>query len=129
MNKRVRSPSEKKRLSYERDGRNTRAESKSSRNAIPNFKARSNRAMRHGVGQNLKSIAIASDVETDRIDTRVAEATHKGLHPVKTKEPDEPLGAVLASKKKLPTKSALTAKSKARMTRYRFKKLTQMDAG
>src|SRR5262249_37663744 len=127
MAKRVRSPSEKKRLSYERDGRNTRAESKSSRKAIPNFKARSNRAMRHGVAQTLKVIGSALDEEIDRADVGLANETFKGLNPVKTKDADEPLGAILASKGKLSVKKATTEKSKARMSRYRLRKLRNLE--
>ena len=46
MPKRVLTPAEKKRLSYERDGRNTYGQSnKASRKAIPRFKAASKRAI------------------------------------------------------------------------------------
>jgi hypothetical protein len=83
--------------------------------------------MRHGVTQTLKSIALASDDLIDRADVRVANTTFKGLHPVKTKDPDEPLGAILASKGKLSPKKATTENSKARMSRYRLRKLRKLE--
>jgi len=93
-------PPEAKRLSYERDCVNTYGESdKASRKAIPLFKARSNRTMRRGVVAALRSLP-EQDVDLDRAETRVAEATFHGLHPAKRKEPDTPLGIALARRDK-----------------------------
>ncbi len=100
-----RPPAEKKRLSYERDGRNTYGQNnKASRRRIPAFKAASNRAMRHAVMQTLKA-APSSDIDLERADASIADKTYIGLHPSKRKAADEPLGAVLAKKReRAPTK-------------------------
>ena len=106
MAKVSRPPAEKKRLSYERDGRNTYGQNnKASRRRIAAFKAASNRAMRHAVTQTLKAAAPSSDVEIERADAAIADQTYVGLHPSKRKVADEPLGTVLAKKReRAPTK-------------------------
>ena len=107
MSKRVRPPAEKKRLSYERDGRNTYGEnSKASRKAIPRFKAASNRTMRHNTKQIVAAVGRVS-----KMDSRLADETFRGLHPIKSKVKDTPLGEVVVRKKK---KRAGAASDKAR---------------
>jgi hypothetical protein len=97
MAKRVRTPEEKKRLSYERDGRNTYGQNdKASRKAIPAFKASTNRTLRHAVKQSLPLSAL--DRSGERADAKIADETFKGRHPIKQKSPDEPLGRVIALK-------------------------------
>lgn len=57
MPTKARSPQDKKRLSYERDRRNTYGEnSKSSRKNIPRSKALDIRRKRHGTNQTLHSV-------------------------------------------------------------------------
>ena len=86
-----RGPTEDKAISYAHDRRNTYGEnSKSSRKAIPKFKAASNREARRKVEQALADVSDpeAADVKVRSLD----------LRPHKTKAPDEPLGVVLARK-------------------------------
>jgi hypothetical protein len=99
MTKRIRTPQEKKALSYTRDCRNTYGENnKSSRKAIPAFKVASNREMRHAATGLIKA-GVASDELAAGAERRLSEKTFKGLHPIKQKGADEPLGAALARKK------------------------------
>jgi len=92
-------PQEKKRLSLQRDRRNVYgANSKASRKAIPLRKRLVNRAERHAHDLGVKT--SASLVDTDAIDPvprKLRAATHRGWR----KEPDMPLGNVLARKAKL----------------------------
>jgi hypothetical protein len=113
--KRTKPPGEKKRLSYERDGRNTYGEnSKSSRKAIPKFKAASNRSMRHATKQSLSAAAIS---DNDAANAKLADQTFIGLHPSKKKVPDLPLGLLLNARAKTGSNWAvrrMSPKSKAR---------------
>jgi hypothetical protein len=88
-----RGPTEDKALSYAHDRRNTYGEnSKSSRKAIPKFKAASHRRARSKVEQALSDLS-----DPEAADTKVRSLN---LRPQKTKAPDEPLGVVLARKGK-----------------------------
>ena len=99
MAKARRTPAEKKRFSYERDGRNTYGRNnKAARKAIPAFKASSSRALRHAVKQTLEQSGSAEFVE--RAEVKIADETFMGLHPVKRKASDQALGVVIALKKK-----------------------------
>ena len=101
MPKRVLTPAEKKRLSYERDGRNTYGQSnKASRKAIPRFKAASKRAMRHNTKQIVAAAGRADEVLAVTADRRLSDRTFEGLHPGKRKDADTPLGETISLKKK-----------------------------
>src|SRR4051812_31568776 len=91
-----RSPEEKKLLSLERDRRNTYGENaKSSRRNLPKAKARPHRANRRAAHQALSAAEGAAAVEA-------AEAAERQLQhkrpKVFRKQPDTPLGEVLARK-------------------------------
>jgi hypothetical protein len=102
MTKRVHTPAEKKRLSYERDGRNTYGEnSKASRKAIPRFKAATHREARRATEQEM-TVANASHEELlDRADRHLSDRLGKIVRNGKRKSPDAPLGFVLAHKGKI----------------------------
>ena len=101
MPKKVRSPQEKKGLSYERDRRNIYGEnSKSSRKNIPRSKALDIRRKRHETNQALHSVLQARS----RDQQVVAELAVLASKPRQwKKQPDEPLGKYLANKKKRST--------------------------
>jgi hypothetical protein len=89
-------PQEKKRLSYEKDRRNTYGEnSKASRKSIPLAKARENRAERH-----TQDHALATAVGLENIDDlAVVENRVRSTEPrYWRKDPDTPLGEVLHRK-------------------------------
>jgi hypothetical protein len=90
----MKTPQEKKRLSYAKDRRNTYGENdKSSRKNIPHSKAQANRIERHSQNQ-LLSTAIAAGIEDAITATQL-----KGMNPDKwRKQPDTPLGEYLESK-------------------------------
>lgn len=86
-------PQEKKRLSYEKDRRNTYGEnSKASRKGIPLAKARANRAERH-----TQDHVLATAVRLENNDELAAvENLVRGAEPRKWRKwPDTPLGEVL----------------------------------
>ena len=89
----MKTPQEKKSLSYAKDRRNTFGEnSKASRKGIPLAKARANRAERHAQ-ENLLSAAV---VATDEDDLSAVELQVRSTQPRQwTKSPDQPLGEVL----------------------------------
>jgi len=96
MARRSRTPQEKKSLSLTRDRRNTYGNNdKAARKAIPRFKAATHRGLRRSVKTELASHDVTGEV----LDRKLAEATHRGLHPQKTKGADTPLGKVVAAKK------------------------------
>jgi hypothetical protein len=89
-------PQEKKRLSYEKDRRNTYGEnSKASRKGIPVAKARANRAERH-----TQDHVLATAVRLENSDGLTAvENLVCGTEPrYWRKDPDTPLGEVLDRK-------------------------------
>jgi hypothetical protein len=92
----MKSPQEKKRLSYSKDRRNTYGEnSKSSRKNIPLTKALSIRSERHAQDRLLAVALIAS--EQDQLTS--IENKVRGTKPRHWKKsPDEPLGAVLSKR-------------------------------
>lgn len=93
-------PQEKKRLSYERDRRNSYGEnSKSSRKAIPQRKRQRLRALRHSAKQLLPAVLS----ETNPLGDRSAEnkiASDKRGHKRWKKAPDEPLAKHIAFQKR-----------------------------
>jgi hypothetical protein len=96
--KRLRSPQEKKELSYERDRVNVYGQNnKATRKRIPKFKATTNRALRHQA-RLLMALAAQAD-DSGRVDASLADlSTLKGLHAYKhrrRKFRDYPLGFVL----------------------------------
>jgi len=92
----MKTPQEKKGLSYAKDRRNTYGEnSKSSRKNIPLSKAQANRSERHAQDQALSQV-VTSATDDDLI---LAEMKAKTTAPRQWKKtPDEPLGEVLAWK-------------------------------
>lgn len=91
-------PQEKKALSLRKDRRNTYGENdKASRKGTPLAKARVNRANRHLDKQRLdESTGAASSEIAEEVEDRVKGRRRK----VWRKEPDQPLGEVLARKAK-----------------------------
>jgi hypothetical protein len=109
----VKSPSEKKALSLERDRRNTYGENeKSSRKNIPKSKQRSHQSLRRAANSPLRAVqgAVVEDLaDVAEGDSRVALIEKKrGSF---RKSPDEPLGAVLARKRS--TKSTKSESARA----------------
>jgi len=90
----MKTPQEKKRLSYAKDRRNVFGEnSKASRKNIPLAKARANRAERHAQ-DNLLAAAVVANTE-DELTT--VEFQVKGTEPRQWKKsPDKPLSEWLA---------------------------------
>jgi transketolase len=97
----VKNPKEKKQLSLELDCRNTYGEnSKSSRKAIPNGKQRRHMDERRSTGEVLLRLkgSIPEDEASDAellVKTRITVSKRKGFK----KQPDAPLGIVLAATK------------------------------
>jgi hypothetical protein len=91
------SPAEKKADSYKKDRRNTYGEnSKSSRKNIPRAKARDHREVRRVSRQGLVATKGAVDEEViDKAETRATTKRHSRFK----KQPDKPLGSVIATKK------------------------------
>jgi hypothetical protein len=89
----TKTPQEKKRLSYEKDRRNTYGEnSKASRKGIPLSKARANRAERHTQDHVLATVVGLENSE----DLVAVENLVRAAEPRKwRKNPDTPLGEVL----------------------------------
>jgi hypothetical protein len=89
---RKRSPQEKKRLSYDRDRRNTYGENaKSSRKNIARSKARSHREYR----SNVRTAIASSDLDDpDTLEDRVRSVRRESW----VKQPDDPLGRVVEMK-------------------------------
>jgi len=97
MPKKLRSPQEKKGLSYERDRRNTYGEnSKSSRKNIPRSKALDIRRKRHGTKQALSSVLQARS-QDQQVAAELAALASKPRR--WEKQPDAPLGEYLATRK------------------------------
>jgi hypothetical protein len=93
----MKTPQEKKNLSYAKDRRNTYgANNKASRKSIPLAKARINRANRH-LQDALLSQAVNAKTEDELTLTEIEVKSAKGGEQW-TKCPDEPLGVVLAKK-------------------------------
>ena len=92
----MKTPQEKKDLSYAKDRRNTYGEnSKYSRKNIPLSKAQANRSERHAQDQALSQVVAL----THEDDLTLAEMKAKTTAPRKwQKTPDQPLGDVLAWK-------------------------------
>ena len=93
----MKTPQEKKHLSYAKDRRNTYGEnSKSSRKAIPAAKARANRIERHTQEQLLASTLKADDAEQlAAVENRVRATQPRRWR----KFPDTALGLVLARRR------------------------------
>ncbi len=91
------SPQEKKRLSLKKDRRNTYGENdKASRKNIPRSKAKSHRAVRHTAKDDLHKLIAAGEEAADVIQSTLASPRlQKGQW---RKEPDTPLGEVVARK-------------------------------
>ena len=97
----VKTPTEKKRLSLTRDRRNTYGEnSKSSRKNIAKAKQRRHMDERRAVAHVLKGLNgqvdddVASDAELE-VKVTIADSRNRGFR----KTPDKPLGVVLTRKK------------------------------
>ena len=92
----TKTPQEKKRLSYEKDRRNTYGEnSKASRKGIPLAKARANRAERHTQDHVLATVVgLANSDELAAVENLVRATEPRYWR----KEPDTPLGEVLDRK-------------------------------
>jgi hypothetical protein len=92
----TKTPQEKKRLSYEKDRRNTYGEnSKASRKGISSAKARANRVERHTQDHVLATaVGLANSDELAVVENRVRATPPRSWR----KEPDTPLGEVLARK-------------------------------
>ncbi len=123
MSSRPRSPAEKKRLSYERDGRNTYGETdKGSRKSIPRFKAKSNRKARHISTQEVTVANVAGDL-LDGAETRLNDRLGKHKRAMHRKAPDTPLGLTLVIDGKLPPEKAASkrAANKALRREQRFR--------
>lgn len=89
-----RTPAKKKSLSYAKDCRNAYGESnKGPRKIIPAFKAQSKRLKRRVV-----AIALRSERDPDVAQNAVKAVEDKP--PYKMKDPDTPLGEVIASKRR-----------------------------
>jgi hypothetical protein len=96
MSKNLKTPQDKKRLSYERDRRNTYGEnSKSSRKNIPRSKARAKRSDRHQQDQALHG-AVTAATEEQMLEAESSAQETKRTWWAKT--PDTPLGEVVARK-------------------------------
>jgi hypothetical protein len=98
MSVQPKTPQEKKRLSYEKDRRNTYGENnKSSRKNIPLAKARANRTERHKQDQVLtRAVGVESSDTLDAVENLV-----RGTEPrYWRKGSDTPLGEVLERKAK-----------------------------
>ena len=90
------SPEDKKALSLERDRRNTYGENaKSSRRNLPKAKARPHRANRRAAHQALS--AAEGEATVDAADVAELQLHHKRPKSFR-KQPDTPLGEVLARK-------------------------------
>jgi hypothetical protein len=103
----IKSPSEKKQVSLERDRRNTYGDNaKSSRKNIPKGKQRSHRAERRAANAPLHSIkgVVFEETAVQSELTSHIEAIKKRRNAFK-KSPDQPLGLVLAKKAKLGRKT------------------------
>jgi hypothetical protein len=102
----VKNPEEKKQLSLERDRRNTHGEnSKSSRKSIQRGKQRRYMDERRTVGEVLRRLkgTIQEDEASDAellTKARITDSQRRGFR----KQPDSPLGVVLAAKKAKKTK-------------------------
>jgi hypothetical protein len=95
----IRSPQDKKALSYARDRRNDYGEhDKSSRKAIPRRKARESRKDRHKVAQDMASLPRLPEEAADLVESSARHDVNRvgGWR----KEADKPLGAYLADKAK-----------------------------
>ena len=98
MPRKPKPPQEKKRLSLERDRRNTYGENdKSSRKNIPRSKAISHRAVRRTAKQQADQLGL---MDEESIDVGQSTLTTKRLQKGKWKKwPDTPLGEVLREKR------------------------------
>ena len=97
----IKNPEEKKQLSLAHDRRNTYGEnSKSSRNSIARAKQRQHMDERRTAGEVLRRLTgtIHEDEATDAellVKTRMSDSKSRGFK----KQPDSPLGEVLAAKR------------------------------
>lgn len=108
MPRKPKTPQEKKRDSPAKDRRNTYVENaKASRRNIPRRKAQGHRAARRIANQALASATRADPEIADALEVRLKVERLKGW----VKVPDEPLGEVLAAKRR---KRAALAGRKAR---------------
>lgn len=94
MPKRRRSPQEKKKLSLQRDRRNTYGENdKSSRKNIPRSKALSHRSVRRAAKQQAQILDQQEELKADAVEsTLTTRSLQKGYW---KKAADEPLGTVI----------------------------------
>ena len=92
----MKTPQQKKSLSYAKDRRNTFGEnSKASRKGIPLAKARANRAERHAQDHLLATAVVsAGEDEMTAVETGVKATKPRQWR----KSPDKPLGQVLAQR-------------------------------
>jgi hypothetical protein len=92
----IKTPQEKKRLAYQRDGQIRYGQSdKASRRHIPLHKRHTVRAARHAAKQALREDVISGDRDAPR----EAQARRKGARPSWWRKcPDTPLGAVVEHK-------------------------------
>lgn len=92
----MKTPQEKKQLSYVKDRRNTFGEnSKASRKAIPLTKARANRSERHAQDRLLSTAVVSGGVDQ----LTAVEVGVRSTQPRQwRKSPDKPLGEVLAKR-------------------------------
>lgn len=92
----MKTPQQKKSLSYAKDRRNTFGEnSKASRKGIPLAKARANRAERHAQDRLLSAAVVSNgDEQLTTVETDVKSTKPRQWQ----KSPDTPLGEVLAKR-------------------------------
>src|ERR1700756_5152514 len=96
----IKSPRDKKKISLERDRRNTYGEdTKSSRKNIPKSKQRSHQSMRRAANSPLRAVqgedaVDLADLAEGHSRTALIEKKRQSFR----KSPDEPLGVVLARK-------------------------------
>ena len=130
MARRVRTPAEKKRLSYERDGRNTYGQNdKASRNAIPLFKAKSHRKARRISTQEVTVANVATDA-LDGTEKWLCDRLGKHGHMMHRKEADTPLGLTLIIDGKLGMETAATKRNAIKVHRHVMRhRLPKDEAG
>jgi hypothetical protein len=93
---RKRTPQEKKKLSYEHDTRNVYGNSpQAARKAIPLRKAQRNRANRHLANQE---VAVQSPQPSENVAEKIEAQLNLKARKVWRKDPDAPLGKVVAEK-------------------------------
>jgi hypothetical protein len=116
MTKPPKSPQQKKRLSLQKDRRNSYGENaKASRKNIPLSKAISHRKVRHAANLQTKGVTGMSEERADEVQSTLTKSRlQKGAW---KKSPDMPLGTIVAGKLKtrVATVGAKTRRRSARL--------------